>query len=170
MRAIRSGFFLHVLGVPRGVAFFCGVASLCAGVFLAAAPPPSTVYGFTPRSSAAERRLEYRFLTIPSPTKVREAHAWLTAEPHVAGSPRDRSLAEWVRDRWREYGLEQVEIVEHEVLLPYATEVTVERPGWRASLKEDPVDGDPFSARDVGVAYHAYSASGDVTVPVVYAN
>src|SRR5439155_8999604 len=101
------------------------------------------------------------------------------AEPHVAGSPRDRALAEWVRDRWREYGLEQVAITEHEVLLPYATDVSVEmtlRPAqggaaalWRATLKEDPVAGDPFSARDVGLPYHAYSASGDVTAPVVYA-
>src|SRR6185295_8261569 len=30
--------------------------------------------------------------------------------------------------------------------------------------------GDPFSAQDVGVAYHAYSASGEVAAPVVYAN
>ena len=29
--------------------------------------------------------------------------------------------------------------------------------------------GDPFSARDVGLPYHAYSASGEVTAPVVYA-
>jgi len=29
----------------------------------------------------------------------------LSAEPHVAGSARDRLLADWVRDRWREYGL-----------------------------------------------------------------
>ena len=36
-------------------------------------------------------------------------------------------------------------------------------------MKEDAVDGDPFTTRDVGVAYHAYSASGDVTAPVVYA-
>ena len=81
-------------------------------------------------------------------------------------------LAEWVRDRWREYGLEQVEIVEHEVLLPYATTVQVEMVSpapWRATLREQAVDGDPFSARDTGVAYHAYSASGDVTAPVVYA-
>ena len=80
--------------------------------------PVTTLYGFTPRSSAAERRLEYRFLSLPTAAKAREAHALLTAEPHVAGSPRDRALAEWVRDRWRRYGLEQVEIVEHEVLLP----------------------------------------------------
>src|SRR2546425_2729705 len=132
----------------------------------------SHIYGFTPRSSAAERSIERRFLTLPSPDKAREAHAFLTAEPHVAGSPRDRVLAEWVRDRWREDGLEQVAITEHEVLLPYATDVSVEMTAptpWRASLKEDPVAGDPFSARDVGLPYHAYSASGDVTAPVVYA-
>lgn len=131
--------------------------------------PVNTLYGFTPGSSAAERRLEYRFLTLPSAARARDAHAFLTAEPHVAGSPRDRLLAEWVRDRWREYGLEQVEIVEHEVLLPYATEVAVGMDNWRATMKEDAVAGDPFSARDTGPAYHAYSASGDVTAALVFA-
>ena len=99
----------------------CALCILCVlhGLaFLSAAPAQSYLYGFNPRSSAAERRLEYRFLSLTSPAKVRDAHAFLTAEPHVAGSPRDRALAEWVRDRWREYGLEQVEIVAHEVLLP----------------------------------------------------
>jgi len=130
------------------------------------------VYGFSARSALVERSLEARFLPLPSPSRARDAHALLTADPHVAGSPRDRFLAEWVRDRWREDGLEQVEIVQHDVLLPYATDVTVEIPArsWRATLKEDAIDGDPYSARDVGVAYHAYSASGDVTAPVVYAN
>jgi len=132
----------------------------------------SNVYGFSARSAIVERSLEARFLPLPSPSRARDAHALLTADPHVAGSPRDRFLAEWVRDRWREDGLEQVEIVQHDVLLPYATDVTVEIPArsWRATLKEDAIDGDPYSARDVGVAYHAYSASGDVTAPVVYAN
>ena len=131
------------------------------------------MYGFSPQSSATERSIERRFVTMPSPARAREAHAFLTAEPHVAGTPRDRALAEWVRDRWKEYGLERVEISEHEVLLPYADDVRVEMMQgeriWRATLKEDPLPGDPFSARDVGVAYHAYSASGDVTAPVVYA-
>jgi hypothetical protein len=130
------------------------------------------IYGFTPASSAAERRLESRFLTLPSAARARDAHAFLTADPHVAGSPRDRVLAEWVRDRWREYGLEQVEIVEHEVLLPYAVDAQVEMLApsrWRATMKEDAVAGDPFSARDTGLAYHAYSASGDVSAPIVYA-
>ena len=142
--------------------------------------PAPGIYGFTRKSAILERAVERRFLALPSADNARNAHAFLTAEPHVAGTPRDRVLAEWVRDRWREYGLEQVEIIEHDVLLPYATEVAVEMPRrhlegeaptlWRATLKEDAVGGDPFSAQDVGVAYHAYSASGEVTAPVVYAN
>jgi N-acetylated-alpha-linked acidic dipeptidase len=161
----------------RTCAFLLSV--LCGAALVSAASTQSQLYGFNPRSSAAERLLEYRFRSLTSPARVRDAHAFLTAEPHVAGSPRDRALAEWVRDRWREYGLEQVEIAEHEVLLPYPIEVVVEatipkatgsRPStWRATMKEEPVAGDPFSARDAGIAYHAYSASGDVTAPVVYA-
>ena len=146
---------------------------------VSAQKPVGTLYGFTSRSSGAERLLEYRFLSLPSPARARETHQFLTAEPHVAGSPRDRALAEWVRDRWREYGLEQVEIVEHDVLLPYPAEVRVETivpaaagrgpSTWRATLKEDAIEGDAYSARDAGTTFHAYSASGDITAPVVYA-
>ena len=179
MRAVsKKGLVIRALSV------LCTLCVLCALRVDSAKgqvpKPASNIYGFTARSAVAERSIERRFLALPSADNARDAHAFLTAEPHVAGSPRDRVLAEWVRDRWREYGLEQVEIVEHEVLLPYATEVAVEMPLrhargeppalWRATFKEDPVKGDPFSAQDAGVAYHAYSASGDVTAPVVYAN
>jgi len=161
----EAPFYLSVLCVLFGGAFVCAVTLSSSGSV------PPTIYGFTARSSVTERSSERRFQGLPSPDRARAAHAFLTAEPHVAGSPRDRVLAEWIRDRWREYGLEQIEISEHEVLLPYATETIVEMPAraWRASLKEEPVAGDPFSSRDVGLPYHAYSASGDVTAPVVYA-
>src|SRR6476646_6497318 len=133
----------------------CGLCLLCvlcaprvAAQRAAAQRAASNIYGFSASSAVAERSIERRFLALPSADKARAAHQWLTADPHVAGSPRDRVLAEWVRDRWREYGLENVDVVEHQVLLPYATEVTVEMVAprhVRASLKEDAVDGDPFS-------------------------
>ncbi len=135
-------------------------------------PEANSIFGFTAPSARAERLVEERLVAIPSPQRAREAHAFLTAEPHVAGSARDHRLAEWVRDRWREDGLERVEIVEHDVMLPKPLEVTVEmtRPHpWTAILKEDPLPGDPDTARDVGPAWHVYSASGDVTAPLVYA-
>jgi N-acetylated-alpha-linked acidic dipeptidase len=155
--------------------------TLCVlGVLCVDSAPQSqapAIYGFTASSSAQERALERRFLALPSPENARAAHRFLTAEPHVAGSARDRALADWIRDRWREYGLESIDITEHEVLLPYATETIIETQQprgerdsvWRASLKEEPVAGDPYSARDTGIPYHAYSASGDVTAPLVYA-
>ena len=165
-----------VLGVVSTFCAVCTVLCLCVSSLRAAAPERA-LFGFRASTSLEQRAIERKFTALPSRARAREAHAFLTAEPHVAGSPRDRALAEWVRDRWREYGLEDVDIVEHEVLLPYATDVHVsmmvrtpsgERP-WQASFREDAVDGDPYSARDVGLAYHAYSASGDVTAPVVYA-
>ncbi len=108
-----------------------------------------------------------------SADRIREFHKFLSAEPHVAGSARDRVLAEWTRDRFREFGLEDVSITEHQVLLPYPERVSVEMTAphrWAASLKEEPIPGDEYSARsDLGIPSHAYSASGDVTAPVVYA-
>jgi N-acetylated-alpha-linked acidic dipeptidase len=129
-------------------------------------------FGFTSRSTETQRAVEERYLALPDPSRLEAFHRFLTEEPHVAGSRRDRELAEWTRDRWREFGLEDVAITEHEVLLPYPEEVTIEmtapRP-WRASMREDPIDGDKDTSADTGIPYHAYSASGDVTAPVVYA-
>ena len=143
---------------------------MCRQVWPSAASLPR-VFGFTSHSSAVERSIERRFLVLPSPARARDVHAYLTAEPHVAGSRRDLTLAQWIRDRWREDGLDSAEIIQHDVLLPYATEVVVEMTSprrWRASLHEDPVPGDPSTMRDTGVAYHAYSASGDVNARVVF--
>ncbi len=108
-----------------------------------------------------------------SPERIREFHQFLSAEPHVAGSLRDWLLAEWTRDRFTEFGLDEVRITEHEVLLPYPLEVSVEMTApraWRATMREEPIAGDEYTARnDLGIPHHAYSASGDVTAPVVYA-
>ena len=132
------------------------VTLVCAAVALLGAQDPERAFQ---RSVSAER--------------IREYHRFLSAEPHVAGSPRDRLLAEWTRDRFREFGLDDVRITEHEVLLPYPQEVRVEMTAprsWQATMREDPVPGDGYTERaDLGIPHHAYSASGDVTAPVVYA-
>jgi N-acetylated-alpha-linked acidic dipeptidase len=134
---------------------------------------PAPIYGFFAGSLPAQRNLERRILRLPSTDRIKSDHRHLTEEPHVAGSPRDRELAEWTAARWRAAGLEEVQIVEHDVLLPYPEEVTVEMTApkpWRASQREEPIEGDKDTfADDVGIPHHAYSASGEVTAPVVYA-
>lgn len=138
----------------------------------AQAPPDAHgLFGFTSTSAAAERDLERRFLALPSADRAREYHRFLTLEPHVAGSDRNRALAEWMRDRWREYGLDDVEIVQHDVLLPWPESLSIEmtEPArWQARFTEDPILGDPDTQVPV-LHYQAYSASGEVTAPVVYA-
>jgi N-acetylated-alpha-linked acidic dipeptidase len=159
---------LH-LPVP---AFLCALCLLCALTLARSQTQPLGIYGFAASSVTAQRSLESRFQQSVDADRILDFHKEYAAKPHVAGSPRDRELAEWTRDRWREYGLEEVEIAEHEVLLPYPDEVTVEMTAptpWRASMKEEAIAGDEYTNADVGLPYHAYSASGDVTAPVVYA-
>src|SRR5262249_50296061 len=106
-----------------------------------------------------------------SADRAREYHQFLTEQPHLAGSDRNRQLAEWVRDRWIEYGLEDVRIEEHEVLLPWPVDLSVEMTEpqpWKARFTEDPIPGDPSTTTPV-LHYNAYSKSGEVTAPVIYA-
>lgn len=97
-----------------------------------------------------------------------------TAEPHVASSPRNNELAQFVYDEWVSFGLEDVRKAEYDVLLSFPERIAVEIVApekVRLSLKEDGYPQDPDTLRaDVGLPYNAYSASGEVTAPVVYAN
>src|SRR5882672_10249794 len=142
-------------------------AAVGAALFLVAQPatpdPQAPIDGFAPAHVAAQHEVEQRIARFPSTRRIEADHRFLTAEPHVAGSPRDRLLAEWTRDQWIAAGLDSAEIVEHDVLLPYPRDASIEMIApypWRATLREHA--GDP-------IAFHAYGASGDVTAPVVLA-
>jgi N-acetylated-alpha-linked acidic dipeptidase len=109
-----------------------------------------------------------------SAERMVEYHKYFTAEPHAASSPRNNVLAQFVLDEWKSYGLEDVHKAKYAVLLSFPEQIAVEIVAPRKlslSLKEDPVPRDPSTLRtDVGLPYNAYSVSGEVTAPVVYAN
>ena len=138
-------------------------------------PEPPPPFGFAPAGARAQLALESRFLGEPDAERVGTSHQFLTAHPHPAGSARNRELADWIADQFRAAGLKEVAIARHHLLLPEPAEISVElvspRP-WRASLHEPAVDGDPQTTAGpdlIGVAHHAYSASGTVTAQAVYA-
>jgi len=62
------------------------------------AQAPAGIFGFTPSSADRERTIETRFLALPSADRAREYHRFLTEQPHLAGSDRNRELAGWMRD------------------------------------------------------------------------
>ena len=143
-----------------------------ATILLAAAGDSRGIFGFAPATLAHERTIERTFLAMPSATRIANFHRYLTSEPHVAGSPRNKHLAEWQREQWQAWGIEDVQIVTHDVLLPYPEEVRVEmtRPRvWRPRSVRIPSRPTPTRRRTPGITYHAFSASGDVTATVVYA-
>jgi N-acetylated-alpha-linked acidic dipeptidase len=132
------------------------------------------ILGFTPSSAAHETEIENKFKTIPSPDEERRQHHIFTAEPHVAGSPRNNELARYIADQWRTEGLEDVVIRRYDVYgsNPKSTFLEMTAPvHYRALLRELPVLGDPDSKnKSISSAWSGMSASGEVTAPLVYAH
>jgi N-acetylated-alpha-linked acidic dipeptidase len=136
---------------------------------------PRVPFGFGAESGRAQLELEARFLDLPDATRIREAHRLLTLRPHPAGSPRDRELADWTAEQFRSAGLDDVQITTHDVLLPEPVDIAVDMITprlWGASMREVAVAGDADTMVDAaagGLPHYAYSASGLITAPVVYA-
>jgi N-acetylated-alpha-linked acidic dipeptidase len=132
-------------------------------------------FGFSESSAVGQSTIERRFLRMPSRDRIRESNRFFSSAPHLAGSLRDRELADHIRDQFTAFGFDAVTLSTYEVLLPWPEETTVEMVApraWRAAMREEAVPGDVYTEapqEQVGIPYHAYSASGDVTAPVVYA-
>ena len=130
--------------------------------------------GFSAHGAAEELSIEQRFRSMASTEQISKFHRYLTSEPHPAGSARNNELAQWVAKQWRQQGLEDVTVHQYDVLNSRPREISLEmvHPGhYRAILREDPyaVDPDTKNPKADG-AYLGYSASGEVTAPVVYAH
>jgi N-acetylated-alpha-linked acidic dipeptidase len=134
----------------------------------------TAIDGFSAERAAAERRWEEQFRAVPNPKSAREHLRRLTLEPHIAGTKEDYNTAIYVRDQLRSYGL-PAELKEYEVWLNYPKAPTVleliTTRRQQLSTREAVVPGDPSSSNPkITPLFNGYSANGDVTGPVVYAN
>ncbi|MGI8960877.1 MAG: M28 family metallopeptidase [Bryobacteraceae bacterium] len=136
---------------------------------------PQIPLGFTPRSYDGERAWEEKLKRLVSPERCRMYLHKLTAEPHVAGTPGDRRVSEYIAREFRGDGLE-TEVVEYKVLLSYPKQVSLElvAPVTRRLANPEPsIDGDPDTQVSDPMArmpWNGYSPSADITRSVVYAN
>lgn len=137
---------------------------------LLVAEPPLGVFE---SSAEALARAEATVLAAPQPMAIRSHLAALTEEPHVAGTPQEKAVAEWVAKKLEEAGLE-VETVRYEVFLNHPAKVglrLIEPEEMELALIEDDVPLDKDSARRGAFpAFHGYGASGEAAGQVVYAN
>ena len=110
------------------------------------------IKGFTGAGSREERRAEAALKKLADPKVYEEHLRFLTKEPHIAGTKRNYELALYVRDKFREFGLEDVELVEYQVLLSYPKDIIVEMVEpvvFKATLREEgyPVDKDSSNSQ-----------------------
>ena len=148
------------------------VLALAGGDFRALGQDRMT--GFPARRAQTQRQIEKQLAGIPSAEKARAAHRFFTAEPHPAGSERNNELARHIAEVWKQQGWEDVRIHRYDVLDSHPRQVSLEMVSpvsYRASLREDayPVDPDT-SNKSVKTGFTGFSASGEVTAPLVYAH
>jgi N-acetylated-alpha-linked acidic dipeptidase len=136
---------------------------------------PRVPLGFSPETFREQSRWEKRFLSLPDAARCRRYLRQLTREPHVAGTPGDRRVTEFIFEEFRRAGLNP-EIVEYRVLLSYplSVEVHLSAPEHvRLANPEPPIPGDPdtrVADPMARVPWNAYSPSADLDRPVVYVN
>ncbi len=130
--------------------------------------------GYTAADSAQELALEQKFRAIPEAKRAHENMMFLAAHPHNVGSEAQRKNAEWVLARYKEWGWD-AHIEQFDVLYPtpkYQVLEMVAPTKFKAKLEEPPLAEDPYTheTKTQLPGYNIYSADGDVTGPLVYAN
>lgn len=114
-----------------------------------------------------------KFRSIPSAARCAEAEQVFTSAPHVAGSPEDEALAQYVLKSFEASGLRAWMHTTNPLLtLPGKRAIKVLAPvSAELSLQEAVIPEDPSTSDDrIVPTFNAYSANGTVTAPLVYAN
>ena len=103
------------------------------------------IRGFPSDAVAAERQREEQFSKDPGQRALKEYMAAMAGEPHVAGRPGSRRVAEYALQQFKSWGLD-ARIESFEALMPWPTERVVEMVAptravdghQRAGVPEDP--------------------------------
>lgn len=138
-----------------------------------ASPPEPLLSGFTPERNGWQREYEKRFLALPRPEECGEILRELTRTPHLAGTPGNERVAEFLAAEYRKAGFE-VAMPAYEVLLSYPQSAKLEivgEPNVPLGRGEPPIASDPDTAiPEAGVPWNAYAPSAEVIGEVVYVN
>ena len=145
--------------------------------YAAQSPPqaaPQQLLGFDRTGSASEQDLEKRFDSFIDKQDLRDWMQRLSAHPHHLGSVYDKDNANFIAGLFRSWGF-ATEIEQYDVLFPTPTTRLLEMISpqkFTAKLEEPPLKEDATSgqASEQLPVYNAYSANGDVTGELVYAN
>ncbi|KAK4162543.1 hypothetical protein QBC43DRAFT_77503 [Cladorrhinum sp. PSN259] len=157
---------------------------LCLGAVFVFRPSLSRPWSFPGchHNKLSHDQLRQILLDTPSSQKAEEWSRYYTAGPHLAG--KNLSQALWTQTKWEQFGI-KAEINTYDVFINYPVDhrlallkkkeeedgVSTWEVSYEASLTEDVIEEDPTSGLEDRIpTFHGYSASGNVTAPVVYVN
>ena len=129
------------------------------------------IRGFPDDAVAAQRQREEQFRKIPDAARLKEYMEAMAGEPHVAGQPSSKKVADYALAKFKSFGLD-ARLEEFEAMMPWPIETTVEVVApekYALRVKEPVLPEDPDSG-DQTPLYNAYSGDGNVTGEVVYVN
>ncbi|MBY0496194.1 MAG: M28 family peptidase [Cyanobacteria bacterium] len=129
------------------------------------------IRGFPDDAIAAHRQREEQFRKIPDSARLKEYMEAMAGEPHVAGQPSSKNVADYALAKFKSFGLD-AKLEEFEAMMPWPIETTVELIApekYALRVKEPVLPEDPDSG-DQTPLYNAYSGDGNVTGEVVYVN
>jgi N-acetylated-alpha-linked acidic dipeptidase len=132
-----------------------------------------TLPGYSAPASQQERALEADVITRPTASTAAAHSRFLSAQPHMAGTPAQERTRDYVVAQMKSLGLE-TEVRTYKVWMPHPISTRV----WRLSprpvelkLEEGPIAEDTTSVAFPQVtAFNGYGAAGDVSGEVVYVN
>jgi len=129
------------------------------------------IRGFPDDAVATQRQREEQFRKIPDSARLKEYMEAMAGEPHVAGQPSSKKVADYALAKFKSFGLD-AKLEEYEAMMPWPIETSVELVSpekYTLRVKEPVLSEDPDSG-DQTPLYNAYSGDGNVTGEVVYVN
>ncbi|XP_031563735.1 N-acetylated-alpha-linked acidic dipeptidase 2-like [Actinia tenebrosa] len=155
------------------------VAGIVLGYFIRKSQEPEKkVNGLQKSTRAAREENQKQLRDVISSDELRENLRYLTKRPHIAGSARQKELADELAKRWRSYGFDKVEMPEYKVLLSFPQKdkpnlVTLkQRNGsvvFQTSIKEK-ISEESENDTLVLPPFLGYAPSGTVEGELVYVN
>ena len=159
--------------MPNAARFLLTALVITLGAGPASRAQSPVIRGFPSDAVAAQLQREEQFRRVPESARLKEYMTAMAGEPHVAGRPGSRKVADYALGQFKSWGLD-ARIETFEALMPWPSERVLEMVApTRATLtiKEPVLAEDPDSNdADLTPTFNAYSSDGDATGEVVYVN
>ncbi|MBK7871589.1 MAG: M28 family peptidase [Saprospiraceae bacterium] len=130
--------------------------------------------GFSSIRHQEEQKIEALFLKLPESENFKNHLRQLTLEPHLAGTPENKRVADYIEQSMARAGF-KVERPPYDIYLPTGpgeVELELVTPiRMPLNIKEFILENDSFSANPKNNhGWNSYSGNGDRTAQIVYAN